>query len=61
MRVEVRKDGDYWSLYVNDKLYIEQESFTVVDGVSDRLRAGHNFGNGELDEIATNIRESVSR
>lgn len=56
MKVEVKPDGDAWSLYVNGRLMIWQESFPVVDRVRDELEYPcRSYEYSEMSEVAHSI------
>lgn len=56
MKVEVKPEGDAWSLYVNGHLMIWQESFPVVDRVRDELEYPcRSYEYSEMSEVAHSI------
>ena len=61
MKVRVRQDGDYFSVLVNDKLYIDRESFSIAYGVAYYLQRPDYDNNSELAEVARQIRNVENR
>jgi hypothetical protein len=57
MRIELERDGtNTWSLYVNGRLEISEESYAIVHGVADAL-CGHT-ATDEILEVANEIRRA---
>ena len=56
MTLEVKAEGGYWSLYVNGRRALAEESYTVVSTVRDLLAEGRVGGiYGECGEVAEAI------
>lgn len=53
----IRTDGlGFYSLFVNGKCYVKDESFTVCDNVRESLKSyGYRYGFAECDEVAAGI------
>ena len=58
-KVEVKPDGPGWSVYVDGKLYIEQESYIVAHGVAWYIDNPNCADTSELSEVAQSIARSL--
>ena len=57
MTAEIRKEGGYWSLYVNGQRTVDRESFAVVDRVKWYLDNPLAWEPSESCEVADSIRK----
>jgi hypothetical protein len=58
--VELKQEGQYWTLYVNGIARIQHESFAICDQVADQVRAGAADAS-ECGELAQMILTDVRR
>ena len=59
--VEVRQEAGYWSVYVDGRLMVDRESYTVANSVAYALRHPETPRYTESDEVAHSIREWLDR
>ena len=59
--VEVRQIDSYWSVYVDGRLMVDRESYTVANSVAEALRHPETPRYTESDEVAHSIREWLQR
>jgi len=57
MRAELRREGSYWSVYVNGVRTVDRDSYTVASRVVDEL---HNPGCHAMSE-ATEVARSICK
>lgn len=59
--IELRREGGFWSLYVDGLRLIDRESFAIADRIADRLRRPELDDLSEATEVARAIREWRAR
>ena len=57
MKINVRKDAGYYSVFVNDIRMVDRESFAVADRIANCLRNSNAHANSEASEVAAAIRK----
>lgn len=58
---EIRREGGYWSLFVDGQRMIDRESFAVVDRVKERVDNPALDDLSEATEVARSIRKWQGR
>ena len=56
MKIEVRKDGSYWSIYVDDVRMVDRESYQVAQNIADEIEFPSRSCPSECAEVARSIR-----
>jgi hypothetical protein len=56
MQVELRKESDCWSVFVDGIRCVDRESFTIADRIAEHLRRPTIVCGGECAEVARSIR-----
>lgn len=59
MKIEIRKDGADWTLYVNGLPRVQRESYALVDNIAYALNHPGLAWATEAGEVAESIRRSV--
>lgn len=57
MQTEIRREGGYWSLFVDGVRTIDRESFAIVDRVRVELEQPGTFPHSECAEVARSIHD----
>jgi len=61
MTTEIRREGGYWSLFVDGVRMVDRESFTVADRIRERVEDPSLDDLSEATEVARAIRDWHSR
>ncbi len=55
MKIEVKPDTDYWSVFVNEVRIVDRESFSVAHRIAEAIRDPHVHPYSEAREVADAI------
>ena len=56
MQIEVKREGAYWSVYVDGIRTVDRESFATADRIAEALRHPERQGPSESNDVAESIR-----